>query len=98
MNAGKQIVPGISITDSGKATVDPSLTEVLLDLAIDLEERTNLAVDVEHVVAAIMLAVRAGQHAPSQALSSDDTELVSVLAVHVQTVFNDYGGTLGTDD
>ena len=98
MSQAKQIVPGISITDSGKATVDPSLTGVLFDLAIGLEEMTDLPVDVEHVVAAILLAVKAGEHAPRQSLSSDDKELLSVLAGHVRTLFNDYGGILGTDD
>ena len=48
----QQIVPGISISSSGQATVDPSLSDVLFNLAIKLEEPTNLPVDVEHVLAA----------------------------------------------
>ena len=57
----QQIVPGISVTASGQATVDPFVAEVLLDLAIKLEEPTNLPVDVEHVLAAIVLAARGGE-------------------------------------
>ncbi|MEO2013244.1 MAG: hypothetical protein ABGZ53_02635 [Fuerstiella sp.] len=45
-----QVVPGISISPSGQATVDSSLTDVLFDLAIKLEEPTQLPVDVEHIL------------------------------------------------
>lgn len=49
-----QIVPGISVSSSGQASVDPSLADVLFDLALQLEGPTNLPVDVEHVRAAIV--------------------------------------------
>ena len=94
----QQIVPGISISSSGQATVDPSLSDVLFDLAIKLEEPTNLPVDVEHILAAIVLAARNGELDPNTPLSSDDPALADVLAVHVRTVFADYGGKLGMDD
>ncbi len=98
-NANKQqIVPGISVTASGQATVDPSLTDVLFDLALRLEEPTNLPVDVEHVLAAIVLAARKGELDAKTPLSSDDPALVDSLAVHVKTIFTDYGGKVGTDD
>ena len=93
-----QIVPGISVNSSGQATVDPTLTDVLFDLAIKLEEPTNLPVDVEHVLAAIVLAARKGELDPTTSLSPDDPALAEVLAGHVKTVFADYGGKLGTDD
>ena len=89
-----QIVPGIS----GQATVDPSLTDVLFDLAIKLEEPTNLPVDVEHVLAAIVLAARKGELDPNTPLSSEDPALVAVLVGHVKTVFADYHGKVGRDD
>jgi hypothetical protein len=93
----KQIVPSISVTSSGQATVDPSLADVLFDLAIMLEEPTNLPVDVEHVLAAIVLAARKGELDPNTPLSSDDPALAEVLASHVKTVFADYGGNVGMD-
>jgi hypothetical protein len=93
-----QIVPGISVTSSGQATVDPSLTDVLFDLAIKLEEPTNLPVDVEHVLAAIVLAARKGELDPNTPLSSEDPALVAVLVGHVKTVFADYHGKVGRDD
>ncbi|QEF97926.1 hypothetical protein Mal15_19720 [Stieleria maiorica] len=94
----QQIVPGLSVSASGQATVDPSLAEVLFDLAIRLEESTDLPVDVEHVLAAIVLAARAGELTPETPLSPDDPALVDSLAVHAKTIFMDYGGEVGRDD
>ncbi|MCH7988044.1 MAG: hypothetical protein IID46_02715 [Planctomycetes bacterium] len=98
MSTEQQIVPGISVTSSGQATVDPSLADVLFDLAIKLEEPTNLPVDVEHVLAAIVLAARKGELDPNTLLSSDDPALITVLIEHVKTVFADYDGKVGLDD
>ncbi len=98
-NSGdQQIVPGISVTSSGQATVDPSLAEVLFNLAIKLEEPTNLPVDVQHVLAAIVLAARNGELDPNTPLSSDDPALAEVLVGHVKTVFADYHGKVGMED
>lgn len=98
-NSGEQqIVPGISISASGQATVDPSLADVLFDLAVKLEEPTNHPVDVQHVLAAVVLAVRNGDLAPGSKLSAEDLMLVEVLAPHVKTVFDKYDGRLGLDD
>ena len=94
----QQIVPGISISSSGQATVDPTLADVLFDLAIMLEEPTNLPVDVEHVLAAIVLAARRGELDPNTPLSSDDPSLTEVLVGHVKTVFADYDGKVGRDN
>ena len=97
MSTEQQIVPGISVTSSGQATVDPSLANVLFDLAIKLEEPTNLPVDVEHVLAAVVLAARNGELDANTPLSSGDPALVDILVVHVKTVFADYDGKVGRD-
>ena len=94
----QQVVPGISISSSGQATVDPSLTDVLFDLALKLEEPTNHPVDVQHVLAAIVLAARSGELDPDIKLSSDNQALVSVLTSHVKSVFENYGGEVGKED
>lgn len=94
----QQIVPGISVTATGQATVDPSVSELLFDLAIQFEASTNLPVDVEHVLAAIVLAVRTGEIDPDTPLSSDDRRLVEVLMRHVKSVFEQFGGNVGTED
>ena len=93
-----QIVPGISVSPSGEATIDPSLTDVLLDLATKLEDTTNFPVDIEHVVAAIVLSVQNGELDPSTSLSSAAPEITPILAIQVKTVFANYGGKVGMDD
>lgn len=98
MSLDSQIAPGVKVTASGQAIVDPSLTDVLCDLAITMEESTNLPVDVEHVVAALVLASRAGKIDPSTQLASDDPALIDVLTVQVKTVFAKYGSSVGSDD
>jgi hypothetical protein len=94
----QQIVPGISVSSSGQASVDPSLADVLFDLALQLEGPTDLPVDVEHVLAAIVLASRNGELAPDKPLRSNDPTLAGILEAHVKTIFADYGGKVGTDD
>ena len=94
----RQIVPGIVVNSAGEATVDASLADVLFDLAVQLEEPTRLPVDVEHVLAALVLAARNNQLDPSVPLDSNDSTLVKTLATHVKTVFSIYGGQVGKDD
>ena len=94
----QQVVPGITISHSGQASVDPSLADVLFDLAIKLEGPTNYPVDVQHVLAAVVLAVRNGDLAPDTKLTSDDQELVAVLTPHVKAVFVNRDGKVGRDD
>ena len=90
-------MPGIVVTPSGQATVDSSLADVLFDLAVKLEEPTNLPVDVEHVLAAIVLAARNGELDANTPLSSNQA-IADILAVHVKTIFADYGGKISEDD
>lgn len=93
-----QVVPGICISPSGQATVDPSLTNVLFDLALKLEEPTNLPVDVQHVLAAVVLAAREGKVDSQADLSADDPRLVEVLMPHVKAIFAEHDGKVGEDD
>ena len=94
----EQVVPGISISPSGQATVDSSLENVLFDLAIKLEGPTQLPVDVEHILAAIVMAARQGELGPNTRLSPEDPALAAVLINHVKTVFAEYDGKVGMDD
>jgi hypothetical protein len=94
----QQVVPGISSSSSGQATVDPSLADVLFDLALKFEEPTNHPVDVQHVVAAIVLAARNGELDPDIKLSSDDQALVAALTPHVKSVVEKYGGEVGKEE
>ena len=90
-----QIVPGLTVNGLGQASVDSALTEILCDLAIGLEESTDLPVDVEHVVAALLLASRDGELDAEASLRSDSPELMECLAKHVRMVFAAYGGEVG---
>jgi hypothetical protein len=98
VNSERQIVPGISVSPSGQATIDPSIKDVLFDLAIALEEPTNLPGDIEHVVAAIVLAVRNNEIDSNRDISAGDLALINVLAVHVKSVFALYGGQIGNEE
>ena len=91
-------MPGISLSASGQATVDPALTDVLIDIAIKIDDMSRFPVDVEHVLAAIVLAVRSGSIGTDTDLSSDNEVLVSALAKNVETVFESFGGKVGLDD
>lgn len=97
-NQDQPIVPGISLSTTGQATVDPALTEVLIDMAIKIDDVSRFPVDVEHVLAAIVLAARSGSIAADTKLSSDNQPLISALAKHVETVFEKFGGKVGEDD
>ncbi len=94
----EQVVSGISISPLGQATVDSSLANVPFDLAIKLEKLTQLPVDVEHILAAIVMAARQGELDPNTRLSSEDPALAAVLINHVKTVFAEYDGKVGMDD
>jgi len=94
----EQIIPGIVLTVSGEANVDPALADVLFDLAVQLEEAVQLPVDVQHVVAAIVLASRAGRLNSQTSLDADDPVLTSLLADPVRTVFATCGGRVGEED
>jgi len=94
----QQIVRGISLSPSGQASVDPQLTEVLIDIAIKIDDDSKFPVDVEHVLAAIVLASRAGDIDAATDLVGCDAKLVAMLALHVETVFQKFGGIVGADD
>jgi len=98
MNRSQQIVPGLSISASGQATIEPRINDTLLDLATSLEEPTNLPVDIEHVVAAIILAVQNKEIDKNAILSGDDPSLIEILSPHIKSIFSLYDGVLGTDE
>lgn len=98
MSGDSQIVPGISMDSSGQARVDSSLADVLFNLALTLEDSTDLPVDVQHVVAAIVLAAQNGELTTNAPLTADDSAIISILTPHVENVFAKYEGRVGADD
>ena len=97
-NQDQQLVPGISLSTSGQATVDPALTDELIGIAIKIDDLSKFPVDVEHVLAAIVLAVRSGAIGADAEISSSNDTLISVLTPVVETVFEKFGGKVGKDD
>ena len=93
-----QVAEGVLISADGEVSVDEGLTDVLLDLAERLETRTGRPVDVEHVVAAVVLANRAGNIGSEKRLRTGDDLLLMALAPHVETVFAKYGGRVAEGD
>ena len=94
----RQLVPGITLSATGQANIDPSVSKVLFDLALKLEEPTDLPVDIEHVLAALVMADRQGELDPQAPLSAHDPVLTQILAKHVKIVFDQFGGQVGDDD
>jgi hypothetical protein len=103
-----EILPGISLDAAGQVTVDKRMGELLFNLALQLEDlqledlqlenAVSAPVDVEHVLAAIVLAAREGEINADTPLTKDDAELLEILRRHLKTVFERYGGQLGRDD
>ena len=83
---------------SGAASVDASMGKLLFDVALQLEDVVSDPVDVQHVLAAIILAARAGELDSTTPLSSDDPDFIAILQKHITTVFSQHGGRLGGDD
>lgn len=80
----QQIVPGITLDAAHEVTVDATLTDVLCDLAIELQDDTGLPVDVEHVIAAAALAVKQGDWSSDEPLNTGNARLRAVLQPHVR--------------
>jgi len=93
-----RIVPGLSISPLGQATIESALKDVLFDLALSLEEPTSLPVDVQHVVAALVLAARNHEIDSASPITADDTVLLGILLPHVKAVFALYGGNVSKEE
>ena len=71
---------------------------MLIDIAIKIDDTSKFPVDVEHVLAAIVMAAKSGSIASDTELASDNEPLISTLAKNVETVFEKFGGKVGMDD
>jgi len=91
-NEPMPVAEGVLITAAGEVRVDEGLTETLLDLAETLEDRTGRPVDVEHVVAAVVMANRAGKIGSDRRLRTGDDLLLMALVPQIEAIFTRYGG------
>ena len=88
------IIHGIQMTRGGQVFIDPKLEDLLCELAIDLQGPEELPVDVEHVVAALILASRKREIPNDYALHPRDRTLRKLLWPHVKMIFQRYGGEI----
>ena len=78
--------------------MDAELGKLLFDFALKLEDTVAYPVDVQHVLAAIVLAAKDGRLDRGTPLSIDDAGQVAVLTDYVKIVFTQFQGRLGEDD
>ncbi|QDT05413.1 hypothetical protein K227x_38130 [Rubripirellula lacrimiformis] len=98
MDTVQTIIPGLTLSPAGQATIDPPLHQPLFDLALALEAPTGLPVDIQHVVAALVMARQKGDIDKDLRLTGNDAILVTQLAPYVQSLFDQHGGILGEDE
>ena len=95
---GRQVIQGITLSSRNEATVDPELADDLFDLALKLEESTGLAVDVQHVLAAIVMGSTTGEIPKEESVRTISESRLGILEKQVRIVFSQFGGKVGEDD
>ena len=88
------IASGIRLSESGEVSVDGPAGRALFDLAIALEDATPHPVDVQHVLAAIVLAERDALIDDSTRLMPDDPSLQRIICDYLPRVFKQYDDQL----
>ncbi|MGI9473672.1 MAG: hypothetical protein ACR2NZ_19170 [Rubripirellula sp.] len=96
-SAGASILPGIVVEPSGQVSVDSTAGKFLIELAIELEDTVPQPVDVEHVLAAIVIAYREGRLKSGPAIAIRDPNLVELVREYLPVVFLRYGADLEND-
>ena len=93
----RMIAPGIYLDDTGHVSVDAEVGRALFDLAIELEDATPHPVDVQHVLAAIVLAERDGLVNEQTQVSRENPSLQEIVCQYLPLVFTQYGDQLGAE-
>ena len=94
----EQIVEGVTIDRQGTVVVAEGFQKTLCDIALDLQERTPHAVDVEHVLAALVMAVRDGKIPRNSSFSSGDGAQNEILSRYIEVLFTRYGGKINGEN
>jgi hypothetical protein len=92
------IVRGIELNHAGQASVNAAMGRQLITLALELESYTSRPADVQHVLAAIILAASNGDLIAGQPLPEPDPTWMRMLASHVESIFQQTGGRVSEDD
>lgn len=92
----EEIIEGVAIDRRGVVDVDSKLEQPLCDLAIELQSGGR-AVDVEHVLAAIVMAVRDGKAPRGSTLNELAEHHGATLARYVEVLFAQHGGQVSDE-
>ena len=87
----EEIVNGVTIDRQGLVVVAEGMQQVLCSLALKLQDQTPHAVDVEHVLAAVVMAVRDGKLARNSSLDSFCKTELDILQRYIDVLFQRYG-------
>ena len=90
LNMERVIAVGICLNESGEVSVDGPAGRALFDLAIALEDATPHPLDIQHVLAAIVLAERDALVGPSTRLTADNLSLKRIICDYLPLVFKQY--------
>ena len=90
----EQIVAGVTIDRQGLVSVEEGFQQTLCDIALALQECTPHAVDVEHVLAALVMSVRDGKLPRNIDLNSNGSEQTRILSRYVNVLFERYAGEI----
>ncbi len=93
----RMIAQGISSDTSGQVSVDANAGRLLIELAIDLEASQTQSIDVQHVLAAIVLAARDGLVDDQTCMSRDNDALRNSVIRYLPLVLTRYGDQLGSE-
>ncbi len=93
----EEIVPGITIDRQGIVSVAEGLQQRLCNIALALQECTPHAVDVEHVLAAVVMAIRDGKLPRTSELTCDNSEQTETLLRYVNVLFERYAGEINRE-
>ena len=96
--AEHQVLPGIVVDTGGEVSVDSVAGKFLFDAALELEDAVPQPVDVEHVLAAIVLASREGRFEATTKTGTSNHELMEVLREYLPVVLRRYGSGFGRDN
>lgn len=98
MAKSEPIAVGVELDKRGTIHVAPENHDRLCALAIDLQDG-GLAVDVQHVLAALVMAVRDGRGERELTLAEwAEPARKQVLARYIQLIFSRHGGEITGDD
>lgn len=92
------LLPGIAVDASGQVTVGSDTGKLLFELALALEDTVSSPVDVEHVLAAMILAARDGRLASDTEMSHSNSKLIAAVREFLPVVFQRYGSDLEDAD